>query len=335
MSYLRVFVLAIFTVFVVNALAQSSCGPAEIAIDVIQPSGAAIEGLAAADFSAEFKRQALTIQSLTYDSGPRRILIVMDETRDIPAEGRKAQMELVAGLIAAAQPADSLALLTARGAPHQVKFGADRSALLSALGENTGEQDKGKQLGVLDAVAEGITWFGEPRLGDTIVVLALDTEGNRKTNYSSVAKMLEEHRIRLFGVAFGHLILTNLSHATMATSREGFGYVQPGMPLSGSSGDANFLPLSVNSGGYVIPEDAASKRLEFKVTDSKKEELRRTATAMARLIDNVYAVRLQAGTSTHAEPWSINLSHAKSQALPGARILYPHELIACAPAGKH
>ena len=215
----------------------------------------------------------------------------------------------------------------------EVKFGADRTRLRQVLDSGANEQDKGK-LGVLDAVAEGITWFGEPRLGDTIVLMAMDLGDNRKTSLKEVSKMLEEHRIRLFGVAFGHLLLVNQTLSTQGMGREGLGQVRQGLPFYGSAGDADFLPFSVNSGGYIVPEDTASKRQEFKLTDAKKQELQRTATAMAAIIDKVYAVRLQTSPGPHSESWALSLSHTKVQELPGARVLYPHDLASCSQSGS-
>src|SRR5579864_391179 len=234
---------------------QAACTAADVPVSVIKVNGDPVEGLAAADFMAQLKKQSLAIQSATYDGGPRRILLVLDETRELSAEAHKAAIEFATAIISSAQPQDSLALLTARGAEGAVKFGADRPALLHALNENRDAQARGKQLGVMDAVAEGITWFGQPQMGDSIVLIAMDLEGNHNTNFKNVARLLEEHRIRLFGVALGHLELTNQTSSVQMTGRQGMGYVDPGMPMWGQTGDANFLPLTVNSGGYIVPED--------------------------------------------------------------------------------
>ncbi|HEY6969515.1 MAG TPA: hypothetical protein VJA94_09940 [Candidatus Angelobacter sp.] len=328
-----IFVSVLCLVLTANSTAeQPSC--ADVAVNVIQSTGVPIQGLTAVDFSAEIKKQSAPIQSVSPDSSPRRVLVILDATRDLSTEGRSAEEIFAAGLIESLQPEDSLGLLTARGAVREVKFGADRTRLRQALDSGANEQDKGK-LGVLDAVAEGITWFGEPRLGDTIVLMAMDLGDNHKTNLKLVSKMLEEHRIRLFGVAFGHLLLMNQTLSTQSMGREGFGQVRQGLPFSGPAGDADFLPLSVNSGGYIVAEDTASKRQEFKVTDAKKQELQRTATAMAAIIDKVYAVRLQTSPGTHSESWALSLSHAKVQELPGARVLYPHDLTSCSQPSAH
>jgi hypothetical protein len=68
------------------------------------------------------------------------------------------------------------------------------------LGGDSGpDNGKEKELGVM----AGMEWFGAPQLGDSIVVMAADMEGNHKTNAKLVARALEEKHIRMFGLALG------------------------------------------------------------------------------------------------------------------------------------
>jgi len=329
----RAFLLiAVLLVLAFSAVAQQAACTTDVAVSVIKANGEPVEGLAAADFIAQLKKQRLSIQSATYDAGPRRILLVIDEARELSAEARKVEVEFATSIISSAQPEDALALVSARGAGPAIKFGTDRNAVLQALNKNHDEQGRGKQPGVLDAVAEGITWFGQPQLGDSIVVIAMDLEGNHNTNYKSVARLLEEHGIRAFGVALGHLQLINQTTGALGMGREGLGYVDPGMPLRNQTGDANFLPLTVNSGGYVVPEDTMTEKQEFKLTDVKKLELQKTAANISRLIDRFYALHLPNTPSAHSESWTVSLSPSKLQALPGTHVLYPHELGLCPSA---
>ena len=327
----RLFVFILLLIAVPCLLAeQPGCDSKDVAVAVIKANGDPVEGLSPSDFVAQMKKQPVAIQSANYQSGDRRILIVMDATHELSQDARGAEVEFASALISSAQPGDSLALITARGSTPEVKFGADRSALLHAVSDN-GQEQKGGHLGVLDAVAEGISWFGEPKVGDSIVVLALNLEGNHKTNPRSVVKMLEEHRIRLFGVSFGHLQLANQTVGTMSTGREGMGYVDQGIPQGSAMGDANFLPLSVNSGGYIVPQDSLAQLHQFKLTDGKKKELQKTASTMVLVVDKFYVVHLQ-NAPAHTEQWTVSLTQPKVQSLPGSHVLYPHDLGACPAA---
>lgn len=333
MSHRFLFLILLSLVVAPGARAQQpDCASVDVPIGVIRPNGEAIEGLTASDFAAQIKKRAVSIQSINYDVGPRRILLVIDASHRFSAEARIAEAEFASDVVLNAQHGDSLALVVARGPAREIKFGSDRHALLQAIRETAAENNDSKdpeKLGVLDAVAAGINWFGGPQLGDSIVVVAMDLEGNHNTSYKSVVKMLEEHHVRLFGMALGHLLLTNQVIGTQQTDREGFGYRDPGIPIYNADAEADFFPLTVNSGGYIVQEDTRRASHDFKVNDAKKKELEKTATMMAALIDKVYALRFAAGGLSHAEPWVVGLAPNKLQSLPGAHVLYPHELSAC------
>ena len=308
-------------------LAQSLCSRLDVPVNVIRASGEPVQGLKASDFSGQMKKQAVLIQSVSHEASPRRILFVIDTTRQLSADARRAEATFVSGVVKAAQPGDNLALLTARGITQQVKFGEERPAITKALAvlEQGAEEsvNEGKNLGVMDAVAEGINWFGEPRLGDTVVLLAKDLEGNHKTDYRNVAKMLEGHHVRLFGVAFGHLLLNNPTSASMAVSRDGFGYVQPGIPLhTNETGEANFFPLSVNSGGYIVREDPGLAQKQFKLDDLKRKQLEKTGALMAQLIDESYNLRVESSTLSNGGPFMVSVKEGQQ----GTHVLYPHEI---------
>ena len=45
--------------------------------------------------------------------------------------------------------------------------------------------------------------FGESKPGDAMIVMAYDLEGNHGANAKKVAKALEDHHVRMFGLALG------------------------------------------------------------------------------------------------------------------------------------
>jgi len=332
--YFRIF-LSTFLLAAINvAAAQSGCTTMDLPINVIKASGEPVQGLPASDFAVQIKKQSLAIESANYESAPRRILLVIDTTKKLAADARRLEVEFASGIISGAQPEDTFALLTARGITQEVKFGADRSEVVKALkvlNDSAAESgDAGKQVGPLDAVATGATWFGEPRLGDSIVLMAADLDENHKTNPRSVARLLSDHRIRLFGVALGRLQLANSTTSALTTDYNGFGYKEPGMPIhSGDSGDPNFLPLTVNSGGYIVPENTRAANMEFRLTEVKKQQLQKTGALMAQLIDTFYDVRVKAPGISHEEAATVNFNADKLRTMPGTHVLFPHEVSPC------
>lgn len=308
---------------------QSGCATMDLPVNVIKKSGEPVTGLSAADFSVQLKKQAAHIDSATYGGGPRRILFVIDTSKKLSADARRLEMVFAQAIMSASQPEDSFALITARGISQTVKFGAGRSDLtkaLQVLNEGAGEVGD-NHAGPLDAVTDGVSWFGEPHVGDTIVLMALNLEDNHKANPTSVAKLLGDHGIRLFGLALGPLQLQNPTAATMQLDNNGFGYRQPGMQLHENLADANFFPLSRESGGYIVPENTIASHSEFELTEAKKVQMQSNGHLMARLIDNFYDIHIKASSGSHAE--AANVSLDKEHAAAGLYVLFPHNAGAC------
>ena|SRR5947209_10435215 len=310
---------------------QPGCTNMALPVNVIKASGEPVTDLSASNFAVQLKKQSVSIESANYGGGPRRILFVIDTTRKLAADARRLEVLFASSVMAAAQPEDTFALITARGITQSVKFGADRSEItkaLNTLNESAGEAGDNHS-GPLDAVADGVNWFGEPRVGDAIVLMAANLEDNHKTNPKTVAKLLSDHGIRLFGVALGPLQLQNSTSAGMALDRDGFGYRQPGMPMHESIADANFFPLSIESGGYIAPANTLASHTQFQLTDATKRQMQSNGQLMARLIDKFYDVRVKAPSGSREEPANVSLDKGHAA---GVHVLFPHTVGSCSSA---
>ena len=328
--FTRISLLIIVMALTLSAAAQQSgCTSMDLPVNVIKASGEPVTGLSAADFTVQLKKQSATVNSATYGGGPRRVLFVIDTTRKLSSDARRLEMVFAQEIMAAAQAEDSFALITARGISQSVKFGTDRSDVtkaLQVLNEGAGESGD-SHAGPLDAVTDGISWFGEPRVGDTIVLMALNLEDNHKATPKSVARLLGDHGIRLFGLALGPLQLQNSTAAGMALDKDGFGYRQPGMQLHESLADPNFFPLSIESGGYIVPVNTIAAHSQFELTAAKKVQIQSNGQLMARLIDNFYDIHIKASSGSHGE--AANVSLDKGHAAAGLHVLFPHSAGAC------
>src|SRR5262249_48089331 len=231
--------------------AQEAC-KSEIAVSVINGSGESYRGIAAQDFLAHADKGTVSVKSVKFDDGPRRILLIVDTSPKLPADTHKAEVELVKTLVASKRQQDAMAFMPAHGPGKVVKFSDDPSTIVDAM---EGNGTAGKDRGVLDAVIDAIEWFSDPRPGDSIVLIAPSTGGNHKTNPKSLAKSLATHHVRLFGLALGPVMTRNVTKEGVVTSSvsQGMAYTQTGVgSLVYDTGDEDFYPLTTNSGGLVI-----------------------------------------------------------------------------------
>jgi hypothetical protein len=256
---------------VTAACAQQKSCRVDLPVGIVGTDGSLLNGLTDKDITVRLRKQTLPVESIGSDNGPRRVLFILDTGRRLPPEARKAETMLVSYVLSHARPSDSFALLTARGLMRQVRFEGGPAALSNALEEIAAEpKETNKAPNVLDAVMEGIGWFGEPRTGDAILILADHLEETNETTqyqsfrlthtgplqgtardlgpsfeapsrfkFSAVTQALADHRVRAFGLQLGALKLTPMTSAY-------------------SPNDENLMGFCRGSGGYTVldPVDA-------------------------------------------------------------------------------
>lgn len=313
----------------VSAAQQNACTLTEIAVGVADFKGEPFRGLNESDFVGHASKARVAIRSLAYDDGPRRVALVVDQYKKLSADGHQAAQDLVGALLAAGRPQDSFALVVARGPAEVVKFGEDSSRITNAVRESDARQ--GKELGVLDAVMEAISLFGERQHGDAIVVIAGDMEGNHRANPKTVAKALAEHGIRMFGLALGPVSKGNIAAGGQAMTAWGLATVTPGLgQISYSTGDENFLPLTGNSGGAVLPVINGDAHRTYNMSDPKlQQQVRLSAKVVFSMIAFFYRMQVERSQASRSEELKLDVTENLHKSSPQVLVLYPHQLGPC------
>jgi len=311
---------------------QSACKAVEVPVGVISMTGDVFRGLAAEDFLGRVQKKQVAVKTLTYDDGPRRVLIIADTSKKLSGDSRKAEAELIQVLLASARPEDTFAILPARGPGQDVKFTADRNAITQALSQ-PGEGKRGKDPGVLDSVMTGIEWFGAPQAGDAIVVIAYDMEGNHKANARTVAKAMEAAHIRMFGLALGPVQTRSSVATSNITSTISQGLAES-KPLVGDTvyitGDEYFFPLTANSGGLVLGVMNGNSYRSYNIADPRiMQEIRQKARSVSKMISAYYRMQIEPPQLSHPEDWTLEINGEMQKHTQPMFVLYPHELGPC------
>lgn len=311
---------------------QAACKVVEIPVGAIGVTGEVFRGLAAEDFIGRAQKKSIGVKSLTYDEAARRVLFVVDTGKKLSADSRKAETDMLQVMLDAGRPEDTFAFRPAHGPGEEVKFTTDRSAIKRAFNQE-GNAQRGKEEGVLDAVMGGIEWFGAPQAGDSIVVIAADTEGNHKTNAKSVSKALEAHHIRMFGLALGRVATKNSVASSVITSTTSQGLARS-EPLVGEivyeTGDEHFFPLTTNSGGLVLAVMNMDPQRSYSMADAHLAQLvRQKALSVSRMITSFYRMEIEPPQLTKPEGWSLDVNEEIKKHARQMFILYPRELGPC------
>lgn len=308
------------------------CKAVEIPMSVINSTGDVFRGLAAEDFVGRLQKRPVNVKLVAFDDGPRRVLLVVDANKKLSADSRKAEGEMVRIILENARPQDTFALIPAHGNGPQVKFTTDRSAITLALGAESGGKG-GKEPGVLDSVMEGIEWFEGQQSGDSIVVIAADTEGNHKTNARLVSSALQERHIRMFGLALGPVATqSSVAGGTItSTTSQGLAYAKP---LVGEfvydTGDEHFFPLTVNSGGLVLGALNMDSRRSYSLADPKVlQAVRQKALSVLKMVSAYYRMQIEPPQSAHPQDWSLTIKEEMQKHAEPMFVLYPRQLGPC------
>ena len=313
------------------ALAQvDSCKTTELPVGVVNPNGETYIGLNASSFSGHVGKFAVPVNSMSYDDGPRRIVLVVDQGKKLNADSRKAEQDMLAVLLGAARQQDSFALITARGPSHVVKFGEERSALSAAINdEGMGRHDK--ELGVMDAIVQAVDMFGESKPGDAIIVMAYDLEGNHGTNAKKVAKALEDHHVRLFGLALGLVGMKNMATSGQSTTAWGLSTATSAVgDVVYETGDPDFYPLTRNSGGIVVSVMNYDPKRTFSMKDpALQARVKQQAHTIFNMVSTYYRMQIDPPRLGHSEEWNIEVADSVKKSVPHMFLLYPHQIGAC------
>jgi|KBSMisStandDraft_5_1062788.scaffolds.fasta_scaffold00213_2 hypothetical protein len=296
----------------------------DIPVNVVVPGGKLVRELQKEQFVARTKHAPLRVVAADDETGPRRILLVLETGRSVPPKIRAVESSVVADMLSEARSQDSFALLAARGSK-SLPFGSSPEVIISAakaLETQTGGGDPGND-GVLDVLLKGAESFHEPKPGDSIFLFTLGLESEHKASYSRVRKELADRQIRLFGLQLGPVMI--------GSSQGGMFRFTPGgvdelaaMVFTPNYEDVGNLSLS--TGGYALGENIlGDSQHDYDIKAEKLEEVKTLASRMHSAITEYYRLSMQSSR----DPFSLELAPDIRKNVPNAVMIYPRQLPAC------
>ncbi len=291
------------------------------------PDASLVRGLAVNDFFAHGKKGPAKIVSVSTDRSPRQILFVVETGKQVPPDARKVQAEMLTEIFKNARIEDSFALLTTRGPKREIRFGASKETLSSAVSEiRIGVTGKQEDSGVLDTVLDGIDWFQEHKEGDAVFVLAMGIESSHRASFSKVRDSLVSSDVHLFGVQLGPFI-GGFYQMGMAIS---FGQTFPTAWIDPNL--ENMFALSRYTGGFAAIENTeGDPQKQYHLTDERLHQIRYVARQQYKAITEFYKIQIQG----YSKDLQIDLSEKVRKQLPQAQVSYPRNLQNCSEIPSH
>lgn len=296
---------------------------------IVNRDGRLLRNLKTDQFTAEFKHgPSPKILSATEDSGPRRILLVLETGSRVPTKILSVEASVVSDVLSEARAQDSFALLTARGPKKELRFGVPREAVLEATKDLISQNQAAPGVGVLDTLLEGTSWFSEPKPGDSVLLLTLGFDSEHKADYREVQRELASRQVRLFSIQFAPGVMGTVG-GTKITRSGGVTWVQPeildftSVPLATANGQTVGV-MSWTSGGYALEENMlGDPQHDYEITAKDVEAVKTAASRMQSAIEQYYHVYLD----RPGKELSFGLALDVQKKVPGAQAIYPRQAL--------
>ncbi|HEV2177139.1 MAG TPA: vWA domain-containing protein [Terriglobia bacterium] len=318
---------------------QTPCLDRMIAVNVTTLDGTPAKGLTAVNFRAKVRGGAADVVSATYDTGPRRVVFLLDTSASM-FEGNtnkwRPTLLVAEDLVSTAPSQVSFALVTfASKAENRVSFGQDRRALLDELQklEGISQRDiKGGHLTALrDAMLEALSLLSPARTGDAIYVVTDTGENASRRKESQVRPQFLWSGVRLFGFVpaaptepplpsepYDGLNLLD----DLVASTGGDGIVL--YPPSEGSADSRAGEKSFGTGGPFLPKSG--------VPPTVRDILLFASRGLGQEISEFYRVNIRLHEPVLGKPrdWKLEvIATATGKKIPHLRLVYPRKLAPC------
>ena len=295
-----------------------------LAVGVLDSAGNLVPNLSAANFHAKLHGHDLQILSASLDSGPRRIVLVLDASGSMmnAGPGWKIEKSISQYLIQVAPQGASIAQMAfATRVFATVDFNQDPPALLKNLADLVRASEyrhwgPGKTA-LYDAISYARDLFGVPNVGNAILVLSDGADNRSRLSVSDVRRNLLAAGVRLFAV----LIMDQLSFRTR-------------MPEE-INGPSQLRDVVKDTGGMslILPKFLPLEAPANTRPDSRVEKDHLALKRLFQQMGEFYRldVRLPE-TVEKPTKWKLEVIDANGMPMRGVEVHYPQELMPCAKA---
>lgn len=302
--------------FITQVPAQTDpCLDRTIPVNVYTERGEAFTPLAAFSFRPHMGGKPVRVTSVTLDTGPRRVLILIDVSGSMTEEDRlKWGLEFTRDLISLTPLRDSLALVTfSTRTEDVVAFGQSQDALLAEVNKLQGTDwrrvKSARKTALVDALADALAMMKSPRVGDAICIVSDGGENASQSNWSRVKALIELSGIRVY------VFLPFPTTSSRASSPE----ESVGLPglydlTSATGGDLRAFEVGMGTNGS-----------ERKIARLAAEGIRKEISSFVKL-----TVRLP-DPLANPRSWKLEVVNASGRRIKHLQVFYPQRLGACTP----
>lgn len=301
---------------------EPSCPPA-IPVTAMLPDGTLLTQMGRADFDARVHGHSIAIATVDEDVAPRRVVLVLDTSRNVNAEAWKIETSLSRFLLESAPAQVSFAVVILNADASSLGFGSSRETLNTRLADFVSVRPANAKSSedVYGGLMSALQLLGPEQFGDTMFAFFGGADNVNRIDVGAVQRAFAERGLRLFGMILGE------------EARSGFYMIAPGgpepheVPYDPDSDETGHL--AVETGGLLAVENTRLQQMTYHLTDDRLKQLETTCHRFLSQIIMPYRMQLSAGPIKKREELSIDLAATLKEKLPSVRVLFPHQLAAC------
>ena len=260
-----------------------------------------VQGLAASDLSLTIGSKTVSVANISTDSGPKRVVLVLDASRKVPEAEWELETDMAATLVRNGRRDDRFALvLTGQETkPFPFRSAGDIQRQLNELYSNRPMASDGSERN-FDALKAAASSLNPPSFGDVVFLFGHPEDDGSAATFDQVKQILLEGGTRFYGISFTDILRDKFP--------AGF---DPNKPLPNS-----FIPAKL---------DQLAQLTGYFVSYHSLEAL--AQPGQNRLFRN-FLVDLYAGI---ASPYRVEISHASistpsSLEIEVNREIYKHDI---------
>lgn len=182
---------------------QAMSGSCDVPVVVTDYYNNVVRNLASADFVVRLGGTSTPVASAFIDSGPKRVALIIDASKNIPQDEWKLETDMAAKLVSHARSDDQFAffVIGGHGTTDQLLSSSEISERIEGLRSGRPAADANEK--VNDAIMDAAKRFDPPRFGDTIFLFGHHEDYDSNTSPDDLVERILRSRLRFFAISFG------------------------------------------------------------------------------------------------------------------------------------
>ena len=296
---------------------ENPCLTRTVPVTVTTNDYRVISGLTPANFRGRYRGKPVEIVSVKYDTGPRRIVILLDASGSMRDEWN-AEIAAAQNLVWQAPAKDSFAVLTfSEGKSYtRIGFGLDSKGLANGLGRLAGVGQPLGKTALLDALLEAVNMLRPMRMGDALFLISDAGDNASRSDPSQSKSVLLSSGVRLFALIMGK----DLPYRERTPEE-----------VAGPGGLRDLIK-AVGGDGLAFESPEPFPRVppyDHVVTVQDRKNMASAAVALGREISEFYVVEVKLPEAVDKErDWQLEVVGDIPEK-HHLRVVYPHRLAPC------